>query len=111
MAWRRAEKRKARRSPLPPSQRPRRPKVAPETAPGERYSSGSCSRAIRSAAKKAGVPHWHPNQLRHTAATKLRHEHGLDVAKAILGHRLVETTQAYAEIDDAKAAEIMARVG
>jgi len=29
---------------------------------------------------------WHPNQLRHNAATSLRREFGLDVARVILGH-------------------------
>lgn len=61
--------------------------------------------------ERAGVLHWHPIQLRHTAEAKFRLEHGRDVAKAILGHRLVETTQVYADIDAAKAAGIMARVG
>ena len=40
---------------------------------------------------------WKPNQLRHTAATLLREEFGLDAAQAVLGHKLVETTQVYAE--------------
>ena len=32
------------------------------------------------------IPHWHPNQLRHNAATRLRREFGLDMARAVLGH-------------------------
>jgi integrase len=32
---------------------------------------------------------WHPNQLRHSAATRLRREFGLDVAKAVPGHSSV----------------------
>jgi integrase len=36
---------------------------------------------------------FHPNQLRHTAATRLRKKHGLDVIQAVLGHRLLTTTR------------------
>jgi integrase len=53
---------------------------------------------------------WHPNQLRHTRATELR-RYGLDVAKTILGHTKVETTQVYAEKDMAAAMELVARIG
>lgn len=54
---------------------------------------------------------WHPNQLRHNAATMLRREYGLDQARAILGHSSPEVTAVYAEVDAAKAAEIMESVG
>jgi integrase len=53
---------------------------------------------------------WRPNQLRHRRATDLR-PHGLDVAKTVLGHTKVETTQIYAEKDLAAAMELMARIG
>ncbi len=54
---------------------------------------------------------WHPHQLRHNAATRLRKEYGLDAARVILGHKSPAITEVYAEIDSAKAVEIMARVG
>lgn len=54
---------------------------------------------------------WHPNQLRHSAATRLRREFGLDVAKAVLGHSSVMPTQVYAEQDQAAAADAMLRTG
>jgi integrase len=54
---------------------------------------------------------WHPNQLRHTAATKLRKEFGLEAAQVILGHRTLTVTQVYAEKNVAAARHIMARVG
>jgi integrase len=53
---------------------------------------------------------WRPNQLRHTRATELR-RYGLDVAKTILGHSKVETTQVYAEKDIEAAMAVMSRVG
>jgi integrase len=55
--------------------------------------------------------HFHPNQLRHNAGTRLRREFGLDVARAVLGHSSPVVTEVYAELDEAKAAEAMARVG
>jgi hypothetical protein len=54
---------------------------------------------------------WHPNRLRHSAATRLRREFGLDVAKAVLGHSSVMPTQVYAEQDQAAAADAMRRIG
>lgn len=55
--------------------------------------------------------HWHPHQLRHSAATFLRKKFGLDAAKVILGHQSVGTTEVYAEQDREKARQIMATVG
>jgi integrase len=57
------------------------------------------------------IPHWHPNQLRHTKATEIRREVGLDSARAVLGHRSPAVTEVYAELDRAKAAEVMERLG
>jgi integrase len=57
------------------------------------------------------VPQWHPHQLRHNAATKFRQEFGLDVARAVLGHSSPVVTEVYAELDAAKAAKAMERVG
>jgi len=54
---------------------------------------------------------WHPNRLRHTKATELRRELGLDAARAVLGHRSPQVTEVYAEIDVAKAAQAMERLG
>jgi integrase len=54
---------------------------------------------------------WHPNQLRHTAATFLRKRYGLEAAQVILGHRRADVTQIYAERDVAAAQRIMSEVG
>jgi len=54
---------------------------------------------------------WHPNQLRHNAATFLRKQYGLDAARVILGHSSPAVTEIYAELDHAKAMQIMAEVG
>ena len=54
---------------------------------------------------------WHPNQLRHNAATRLRKEFGLEVARIILGHHSAAITELYAERDLAVAADIMMKIG
>ena len=54
---------------------------------------------------------WHPHQLRHNAATRLRKEFGIEAARVVLGHRSAAITEIYAEADRGKAAEIMLRVG
>lgn len=54
---------------------------------------------------------WHPHQLRHNAATVLRKEYGIEVAKIILGHATLNATQVYAERDLEKAREIVEKIG
>jgi integrase len=66
-------------------------------------------KAKRAEWRKANV--WHPHQLRHNAATWLRKEFGIDVARIILGHTSDTMTAVYAERDRLKAREIMGKVG
>ena len=54
---------------------------------------------------------WHPHQLRHSAATRLRREYGLEAAQVILGHKTLTVTQVYAEKNVEAAARIMSEVG
>jgi site-specific recombinase XerC len=54
---------------------------------------------------------WSPNPLRHTAATEIRRQFGLEAAQVTLGHSNANVTQIYAERDLSKAAEIMRQVG
>jgi integrase len=102
-------RRAARKTPMTPSQRARARKARPKRAPGDRYTPGSYRHAVSRACEKAGVPDWHPNQLRHTAATQLRREFGLDVARVILGHSSPAVTEVYAEVDREKARDVMGR--
>lgn len=83
----------------------RRPDQAPnerQTARkvGEVYSVNSYRNAIARACEKAGIPHWHPHQLRHNAATIARAHGGLDVAQLFMGHSDPKTTEIYAEADE-----------
>lgn len=54
---------------------------------------------------------WHPHQLRHNAATRLRKEYGLEAAQVILGHKTLSVTEIYAEKNVEAAMRIMAQVG
>ena len=91
------------------------------------YTRQSYARAITRAADRADrwahggrvaadedrlVPHWHPHQLRHTAATEIRREFGLEAAAAVLGHSSAVITDAvYAERDSAVAVAVAERLG
>lgn len=54
---------------------------------------------------------WHPHQLRHLAATRLRREFGIEAAKLTLGHKSAGITEVYAERDLKAAQAIAAKVG
>jgi integrase len=71
----------------------------------------SLRRAVHRACKKAGIPNWHPNQIRHTFATEVRAKFGLDAAQVLLGHARADVTQVYAERDQKQAAEIARKIG
>jgi integrase len=73
---------------------------------GDRYTGDSYGKAIKQACELHGIPHWHPYQLRHTAGTEAVAEHGLDAARAMLGHDDPRTTMIYGERDFGLAAKI-----
>ena len=102
--------RAARKSPVQPSQADRS-KAAPGKAPGKRYLVTSYDRAVAKACDRAGVPRWHPHQLRHAAATAIRAEFGIELAQIILGHASLQATEIYAAADLAKAMEAVASRG
>jgi integrase len=104
------ERRRKRKTPVQPSQRARANKK-PKRTPGIRWTKDSYGLAIRRACVKAGIPHWHPNQLRHLAATRINRECGLDEARVVLGHTKADTTTIYIERDAALAASVMERIG
>jgi integrase len=134
------ERRTSRKSPMTPIQAARRPKAKRERYDETSYHNAvyrACDRAFpphgdlarrpkESAAKWLarltkeqraaltkwrGEHRWHPNQLRHTAATVIRREHGIEAARVILGHSKLSTAEIYAKADQVKAAEVMAKVG
>jgi integrase len=125
-AGRKAQMRSRRKTKVQPSQLGRR-KRKPKRRPGERYDTCAYRRAIARAAVAADrpahkqdptipaddvvVPRWSPNRLRHSAATKIRQEFGLEAAATVLGHARADVTQIYAERDLAKAAAVMRQTG
>lgn len=79
--------------------------------PSDRYKPGRLGHAVGRACKRAGLTHWHPHQLRHSAATELRRAIGIEAARVVLGHRSPVMTEIYAEVDRQKASAAMARFG
>jgi integrase len=79
--------------------------------PGRRYKTQAYYTAVRRAAKRAGVESWHPNQLRHTFASRVRKQYGLEAAQVTLGHARADVTQVYAERNMALAADVAEKVG
>jgi integrase len=109
---RRARREAQRKTPLScGNRRGTNRKKNPSRRPKDRYTTGTYRNAIQRACKTAGVPAWHPHQLRHNAGTYLRKEFGLEVARVILGHRSPAITDLYAEVDRARALEVMERIG
>ena len=88
-----------------------RSKQNPSKKPGDQYTKDSYNVAIRRACKKAGVPVWTPNQLRHSAGTEVRNKYGLETAQVVLGHANAKTTEIYAELDFEKAVKVAREIG
>ncbi|HEY1189424.1 MAG TPA: tyrosine-type recombinase/integrase [Gemmata sp.] len=99
-----------RKTKVQPSQTSRK-KSKPKRQPAERYNPETVSHAVKAAAAKAGVAHWHPYQLRHSFATKVRKEYGLEAAQVLLGHSRADVTQIYAEKNNALGAAVAAKIG
>ena len=116
-------KRKTRVQPSQWNRRRARPVRTPRTA----YDTNTYDKAIHRAVVKANrqqteeaadmgsepmlLPHWHANQLRHSKATEIRRQFGLEAAQVVLGHAKADVTQIYAERDAALAVEVMRRSG
>jgi integrase len=108
----RNERRKQlRRSPLTPSQAARKPRERTRAPLRDRYDVASYRRAIRRACIKAGIPIWHPHQLRHSRLTEIRKRFGLEASRVCGGHREIGVTQHYAEQDRDLARKVMNEVG
>ena len=89
---------------------PRRPTLKPRK-PASRYSTASYALAVARGCKRAGVPHWHPNQLRHLFATEVRRTFGLEAAQVTLGHPRANITEVYAERNLTLAVKVADEIG
>ena len=101
----------------------------PKRQAGVQYLRHSYARAIERACDKAfpapseikaGDPklkawqvdhRWSPNQLRHTRATEIRKQFGLESASSVLGHSQLSTTLIYAEQDAERAINVARQIG
>jgi integrase len=54
---------------------------------------------------------WHPHQLRHNAATEIRREFGVEMARIMLGVRSIPMAELYGERDQAQALKVAAAIG
>lgn len=106
-------KARARKSKVSPSQRARHRAAMeqPERVFNDRYSVMSYGRAIARGCEKAGIELWTANQLRHTAATRLRKEYGIEAVRGVLGHSSITTTEIYAEADRESMLKLMEQSG
>jgi integrase len=110
-----AERTKVRRMPPFPSHLARnagKRVAAPKRPPGRCYTSHSYGVAVARACRRACVPCWSPNQLRHLTAAELRGKFGLEHVRAVLGHSALAMSDEYTKAaDQALAAAVAAEVG
>jgi len=112
-AERRVLRHAARKTPLSCGNKPGTNRVvAPRKQAGEKYTADSYRRAVLRACKAAGIPNWHPHQLRHTYATIIRRQYDLEAAQVLRGHSSAVVTDAvYAERDQRLAMKIAGEMG
>ncbi|HEX2953090.1 MAG TPA: site-specific integrase [Bacillota bacterium] len=92
-----------------PNQKPNPKKT--QRVIGDHYTVVSYRRCIARACEIAKIPEWNPHQLRHSAATFIRKEFGLEAAQIMLGHSRADVTQIYAEVNEEKAVAIAQKIG
>jgi integrase len=135
------QRRENRKTPMTPSQMARQRASQPKRKPGDCYTVASYGQAIRKACEHVfEMPQelrnvsmklpsarrdelkknarawreehcWSPNQLRHTAATEIRREFGIEAAQNTLGHSSPAVTLIYAERSLEQVREVMEKLG
>lgn len=85
--------------------------IFPSPRSGKAYTVSGYENAIERAARRADVPHWAPNQLRHNFATGVRSKATLDAAQILLGHAHARVTEIYAEAEEGRALKIIREIG
>ena len=125
---RRAAVHECRRTPLSCGNQPgTNRKRCPKRKPGRSYITKTYRRAIKRAVNQVNrnrskeaeekgekpdlLEAWSPNRLRHSAATEIRKQFGLEAAQVTLGHATADVTQVYAERDLELATKIMRKIG
>ena len=78
---------------------------------GQPFDRRTIHRYVTTVARRAGVGHVHPHQLRHTLATQaINRGMSLEAIAALLGHRSMRMTLTYARISDRTIADEYFRV-
>ena len=78
---------------------------------GQPFDRRTIHRYVGNVAKRAGVGHVHPHQLRHTLATQsINRGMSLEAIAALLGHRSMDMTLTYARISDETVADAYFKV-
>jgi integrase len=101
--------------------------ISPTRRAGAKYSKDSYARAIARACALAfpapddldpdarrewvAAHRWSPNQLRHTFATEVRKQFGIESVQVLLGHSNLRTSEIYAERDSAKGSLVAKAIG
>ena len=77
-----------------------------------RYDAAAYRKAITRACGQAGIPQWHPHQLRHLATTNAAKKLNEDMAKAYIRHADKKMTRHYSiEAEKALAKEAALKIG
>lgn len=76
-----------------------------------KMSRFTLTKALSVACDKLGIPRFSPYYLRHTRATEIRDQMGLEHAQAALGHQNPSMTLHYASKLDNLAADVAAKLG
>ncbi len=78
---------------------------------GRAFDRRTVQRYVASVAKRAGVGHVHPHQLRHTLATQsINRGMSVEAIAALFGHRSMDMTLTYARISDDTVADAYFKV-
>jgi site-specific recombinase XerD len=78
---------------------------------GKKFDRRTIQRYVATVAKRAGIGHVHPHQLRHTLATQsINRGMSLEAIAALLGHKSMDMTLVYARISDRTVADEYFRV-
>ena len=114
-------RKKARVTPMTPSQSLRCRKSEPKRPKRDRYNVDSYRRAIKYGIMKLNrlraekglepIPNWFPLQLRHSRATELNQQFGIEAAAVSLGHAHADVTKVYAERNLKLAIEVARKTG
>lgn len=78
---------------------------------GRPMTAGYYGRAIARINERHGLDHWHPNQIRHSYATRVERTDGREAAQLLLDHSSDKVTRRYIDPDLQKKRDLAERFG